>query len=519
MKTIRVAPVIAACVVALLAAGCGGSSSGSGSDTAKLAPDSSFLYAEAALDPAGAQQAGMRSILGDLPGSGPPEQRLNNLLEQASKSDKSSKVDYLKDVKPWLGDKAAVFVAGSSQLSAGAKTPWAVVIATTDEAAARDTIAKDTGSNARKQTYHGTDYLIDTSNGDTAQGVVDGFLVVGSDAGMKAAIDASKGQSLSASDRYKEAIKDANSDRVALVYEDLSGILQAVAGASGGSLGPAAPLLGRMFGGKPVVATISAEQQALVIDGSLVPSGALGSLLGSSTPLVGDAPADSWLAAGKADFGQSLKSLLGLVGGAFGGEQALANKVRSATGLDIDKDLLGWMGDAAFFVDGDSKATIGGGALIQSKDPAASKAALTKLAALVAKQGGGAQVSAATVGSGTGYKIVQSSAPRGVFLLQAGDKVALTYGEEAAKAALAGGGLSGAPGFTKAAGALGAPYLPSLYISAPPILSLVESLGAGGAGYAKAKPYLTILDYWIAGSAKDGSTVKSRSRIGFKPGG
>ena len=518
MKRTPVAVALVICAFfALVTAGCGSGSSSSGTDTAKLAPASSFLYGEVTLDPTGSQEAGVRSILGDLPGSGPPEQRLENLLEQATQSDKTSKVDFKTDVKPWLGDKAAVFVAGPVSSSSAA---WAVTVATTDEGAAKDTIKKDSDSKTVQSSYRGVDYSIDKGNGGDAMAVVDGFFVAGSERGVKAAIDASKGESLSSSDRYKEAVKDAKTERIALVYVDLSGILQSVAGLGGDSLGPVAPLLGRLAGGNPVVATISAEQQALVIDGSLIPSGVLGSLFGSSTSLVGDVPGDSWLALGQADFGKSIKSVIGLFAGALGGEQALSDQVRQATGLDLDRDILSWIGDTAFFVSGDSKDTIGGGVLIQSNDAIASKAALTKLAALAAKQGSGATVSAAKVGGAQGFKIDDPSVPKGIYLLQDGDKVVITYGEAAAQAALGAGSsatLRDAPGFTKAASALGEAYVPSLYVSVPPILNLVESFGAGGADYSKAKPYVSILDYLISGSAKTDAKVASRTRIGFKP--
>jgi Protein of unknown function (DUF3352) len=499
----------------LIPAGCGSSPGGSGSDTAKLAPAGSFFYAEANLDPSGSQEAGMRSILGDLPGTGAPEQRLNDLLEKASKSDKSSKIDYRDDVKPWLGDKASVFVASAK--SGSKSSPWAVVIATTDEDKAKDTINKDKGAGDKEATYNGTDYVVE-SDGD-AMAVVDGFFIAGSEAGIKAAVDANKGDSLSESDRYKQAIDGVDDERIALVYEDLSGLVQTLANASGESLGPAAPLLGSLFGGKPVVATIKAEQQALVIDGSLIPGSAVLDLFGKSTPLLGDVPADSWLAIGQSDFGAVVKSLFETFAGFAGGEEQLKAQIRQASGLDLDRDVFSWIGDVAIFVNGDSQESIGGGVLIQSKDEAASRRALTKLSALAA-QSGDVTVSAADVGGAKGYKLVNESAPRGVYMLQAGDKVAITYGENAAKQALsgAGDGLTSAPGFTEAAGKLGDAYAPSLYVSVPPILNVADSFGASGSDWEQAKPYLTILDYVIAGSAKSGDEAASRTRIGFKKG-
>ncbi|MEA2492928.1 MAG: hypothetical protein QOJ29_839 [Thermoleophilaceae bacterium] len=513
-KTLRAFPALCLIGLVFVAAGCGSTTAGSGTDTAKLAPPSSFVYFEANIDPTGDQETGIRSILADLPGSGPPQQRIDDLIEKAAKSDKTSKIDYLKDVKPWLGDKAAVFAA---QPKAGSTSPpWAILVATTDEGKAKDTITKGTESSDRKASYRGTDYVVDKDK--TAVGTIDGFFVAGSEPGLKAAVDASQDQSLSESDRYKQAIKGATEDRVGLLYEDLGGLVQAVAGASGQSLGPAAPFIGRLFGGKPVVATIRAEEQALVIDGSFLPASNLFAGLGKSTPLLDDAPGDSWLALGASDFGATLKGLVGLAASALGGEQALNQQLKSATGLDLQQDILSWIGDVAFFVSGDSKDTIGGGALIQTKDPATSKNTLTKLAALAAKSGG-LKVSAYNAGGAEGYRLESPSLPRPIIAAQAGDKVAVTYGEEAAKAALgaSGSGLTDSPSFKSAADKLGAAYTPSLYVSVPPILRLAESFGAGGASYGKAKPYLTVLDYLIAGGAESGGAAKSRTRIGFKP--
>jgi hypothetical protein len=502
-----------AALLALVVAGCGSGSGSSGADTAKLAPASSFLYAEVSLDPSGSQQAGVRSILGDLPGSGPPKQRLNDLLERASKSGKSP-FDYEKDVKPWLGDKAAVFVAPPA---AGAKDPaWAAVVATSDESKAKDALKKLQEPGDRKATYNGTDYVID-KHGD-ASGLVDSFFVSGSNAGFKAAVDAGKKGTLSGSDRYKQATKDASDERIALVYEDIGGLVQAAAAASGQSLGPAAGLFGRMLGGEPVVATVKAEQQALVVDGSLIPKSTGLNLMGKSTPLLGEVPADSWLAFGQADFGAAVKSLIGMFAGLAGGEAQLEQQLRNATGLDLNRDLLSWIGDVAPFVKGDSKQSIGGGALIQSKDPAASRRALTKLSALVARSDHTTQVSAAKVGSARGYRLKSKDAPQGVYMVQSGDKVALTYGSSSAASALSGKqGLAEAPGFTDAAGKLGDAYSPSFYVAIPPIVRLADSFGASGADWNKAKPYLTILDYVISGSAQADGQAASRTRIGFKP--
>ncbi len=505
----------ALCLIALVvaaAAGCGSSSgSGSGSNTAGMAPASSFFYAEATIDPSGGQESAMRSILGDLPGTGAPQDRLNKLLEKATKDDKKSPVDYAADIEPWLGDKAAVFVTPGA-----AKPAWAVVIASSDEGKTKDAITKGKEKGDREASYRGNDYVVDKDG--TVTGVANGYFIAGSEAGFKAAVDASKGGSLADADRYKQAIKSAASDRIALVYEDTGGLVRALASASGQSLGPAAPLIGQLVGGKPVVATIRAEQQALVIDGALIPSASALKLSAGSTPLLGEVPADSWFALGLADFGSSLKTLIGFAAGIAGGEQKLEQQLEAQTGLNLNRDVLSWIGDVAVFVSGDSKDSLGGGLLIQSKDPATSKAALTKFAALAARSGG-ATVGAASFGKAKGYKLAVAKAPKGIYLVQSGKRVVISYGESAAKAAFGAGGssLGTSSGFTSAASKLGPQYSPSVYMSVPPILGLVQSFGASSANYAKAEPYLSVLDYLIAGSAKSGSETASRVRLGFKP--
>ena len=512
-KTLRAA--LALCLVSLLAfvaSGCG-SSSGSGTDTATLAPPASFIYFEATIDPSGDQESAMRSILADLPGTGAPENRLHDLIQKASKQS-GGELDYEKDMKPWLGEVASVFVAGSAS-----KPAAAAVVATKDSDAAQEFVKKAAesaeGEKPQVRSYRDTEYRI---SDDTAAAVVEDFLVLGNEPGVKAAIDAAEGESLSESDRYKKATDDVSDDRVALIYEDLSGIVRLVSGAAGEQLGPVAPLLGQLFSGEPLVATVRAEQQALVVDGRLTPASSLLNFFGSSTPLIGEVPEDAWLSIGQADMGAQIKKMIGLFAGLLGGEQQLYEQVRRQTGIDLDRDVLSWMGDMALFVHGDSKETIGGGALIQSTDPQASEQALGKLVGAIKRNDPATRVGAARIPGATGYTLQDASMPKPIFLVQAGDKVALAYGEEAARSAVAGGAkLSSASEFTRASGALGGAYTPSLYVGVPSILRLAESFGAGKSeDYDAARPYLTILDYVIAGSTKGDEKVGSRTRIGFK---
>jgi hypothetical protein len=227
-------------------------------------------------------------------------------------------------------------------------------------------------------------------------------------------------------------------------------------------------------------------------------------------------PSDTWAAAALPGVGGAVKGFITGFASSLGGQRQLAEQLRTATGLDLQRDVVSWVGDVGVFVDGDTKSTLGGGLLIKSKNPAASKRALTRLAALAAKSGGGTRVAAARLPGAFGYQLRDSHIPRSVYMVQRGDNVVFTYGASQARAALAGGGLDNSPDFKRAAGGLGAGYTPLLYVGAAPILRVAEAFGASSdKDYAAAKPYLTILDYLVVGY----SGKHARLRVGFKPHG
>jgi hypothetical protein len=516
-STLRALPALCLATLGLIVSGCG-STTGSGSDPASVVPESSFIYAEATIDPSGSQEEAVRSILADLPGTGAPQERLENLIRKAAASDKTNKLDWDKDVKPWLGDKVAGFVARGAGSFAKGEVPAAVLLATKDEGAARDALEKAKDSTAAHKRYRDVEYIVETDNGDlTAEGVVDGFVVLGSDAGMQAAIDASKDRTLSDSDKFKEAVKDVPEERVGFMYADVAGLIQLASQATGNQF-PGSALFGPLLAGKPLVIIARAENQALIFEGKSLPTGGLVKSGGDPSSLMAQMPESSWAALALPGFGDGVRAAVNGFAAAFGGQEQLNEQIRKATGLDVEKDVLSWIGDVGAFVDGDTKDTVGGGVLIKSKDPETSKQALTKIAAAIQKSDPTARVAAARVPGAFGYQFSDPQAPRGVFMVQAGDTVAITYGKDEAKAALGDGGLSGSSDFTRAADGLGDGYQPALYMSMPPILRVAEAFGASSdKDYAQAKPYLTILDYLIAGSAHSGSKSSSRLRIGFKP--
>src|SRR4029078_8239612 len=134
--------------------------------------------------------------------------------------------------------------------------------------------------------------------------------------------------------------------------------------------------------------------------------------------------------------------------------------------------------------------------------------------ARIAKPDPPPRVWAAQIPGAFGYEARDADTPRGVFMVQKDDTVAFTYGEDEAKAALGGGGLSASTDYERAADGLGDGFSPALYVNVAPILRVADAFGASDdKDYVKGKPSLTILDYLIAGGSGD----KGRLRIGFKP--
>jgi hypothetical protein len=123
---------------------------------------------------------------------------------------------------------------------------------------------------------------------------------------------------------------------------------------------------------EPYVVGLSVESDAVVVDTTLPAAlvGLVGPLFfGSGTGAVQDLPADSFFAAGEAEIGESLAQLVRLFGSAAGGQQQLEDQVRQATGLDLNDDILGWMGDLGVFAGGASLEELRASAVIETKDP------------------------------------------------------------------------------------------------------------------------------------------------------
>jgi hypothetical protein len=512
-------PRILLTITALLSAiavatGCGNDGGSSSSGAASLAPGGSVVYGEATLDPDDDQQAAIDSLIEKFPGEGSAGERIRGLMEKAF-SESDTGLSYAEDIEPWLGDQAGFFV---TSLTPGADPAAALLVAADDEGKAEDAIAKAAKGEGKAASYKGHDYYVLGDSIDGAAGVVDGWVVLGSESGFKAAVDTAEGGApLQEEEAYTKALADAPEERLGFVYFNTPAFVdQLRKSGTGAALGPFAGLFK-----DPVLATINANEHGVRLEATLPESlSSAFPILGASGGLAAELPADSWLALAQPDLGKTISYFVDAFGAAAGGRDALAQQLRAATGLDLDKDVIAWMGDWSLFVRGTSVAELNGALVVETTDEAASRRFIDAVARLARKAlDGDERVGPLELGGGgEGVTLHTPELPEPIHLFQRDGKVVLAYGDVAAEDALSPSEkLGDTQAYKDAQEALGGDYDLSFYLAFEPIVSLVDSTGAGDdEGWQKVKPYLEPLGALVVGAQKDGDKLRSAFGITVK---
>jgi hypothetical protein len=501
--------IAALSVIAVPVAGCGGDDEAA-SGASELVPAGAVLYAEATLKPEGDQKEAIDSILAKFPGGGESGDKLKDLIEKGLR-ESNAPISFKKDIEPWLGDEAAFFTSAAGQI--GQPTAAAGLVATDDEDAARDALEKSAEGKTREKSYKDVDYLIDES-GD-AGAVFDGFVVLGSEAGVKAAIDASKGgPKLSDDEDYKNAIEKASDDRLGLFYVNSPQVVKTME-QTGGS---AVPDSFKKLFNEPVVATADADNDGVTLEGTIPEDlGRAFAFAGQGSDLLTDMPGDSWLAFAQTDFGKLLDFYVDAFAGVAGGRDAIEQQFKAATGLDLQKDVLDWMGDFAIFVRGKSVAELNGALVIETSDEAASGRFIAAIERLGKSQAEGAvRFGRLTApGGGEGFSVTSAGIPKPIHVFQRSGRVVIAYGDAAAADAIdAGAKLGDSADFAASRDSLGGDYDVSFYVLVKPILDLVDSTEAGSdADWQDAKPYLEPLSALVGGTSGDGDNLKSAVKL------
>ena len=321
---------------------------------ATAAPANASLYLDGTVKPTGQAQTNAprpRSARFSTPDPGGKDR----LPDRAGVEVPRHPVNYQQDVAPWLGEKAGFFF---TDLTDNAQK-GAAVIETTNSAAALAFARKASGATATNpapQTYNGAGYQSDPTDQGNVFGAVGDFLVVGDLEGFKAAVDAQKGDSLGDDSDFKDALDQLPSDRLGTFYTVPKTLIDA--------LGPqidqqSKAAIEKSAGAsldKPVSGALTASANSF----DLQFIGGDNSVDTPESSLIGDVPAQSWLALGLGNLGDSAKRTLEQLkeSGIPNLEQGIA-QVEQATGASVDQ-LTNALGDAALYVQGTKEKSLRG---------------------------------------------------------------------------------------------------------------------------------------------------------------
>ena len=516
---LRAASLAAVSLLATVVVACGGGAAAGEADPARAVPADAWMYVEATVRPDGKRKDDALDAAGKVLATDDPEGKLRELLDKALADGGGTDLDYDRDIKPWLGDRVGVWVG--NRLDAEGDPGAAAVIAVTDPDAAVDAFhkaARQAGDRLTKRSYNGVDYEVDQDG--SAVATVGDFLLAGTEPEVKQSIDAQKGDSLAESDRYRGGVDKLDDERLAHFYMDLRRLFEL--------LGQQEPNNEEMQQFRalvpfeklpPVFGSFSADADRLSLDMAATSKGlgnlgALGTWGGGATPLMQELPGDSWAAFGSAKYGQSLKAAFDTYAGAFGGA-AIKQQLRNQYGIDIDDDLLSWIGDIAAFVRGDTIDTLDGGLVIQVIDDAKAEKGFAKLVGLL-QSGGGADVNPVTIpGAKNAFAVRDTSVPKPIILARSDERVVVSYGVDAAKAALnPDGKLGDADIYHQAEDKLGMD--PAFVMSMPTVLSLVDASGQADADFQQVRPYLQPYDVIAYGAEAQGDGGRFRLVAGLK---
>lgn len=490
-----------------------------------LVPQEAFVYGNVFLDPSTDQKEAIRDLLEKFPKAPNPEEAKDQLTELFDEGLKEIDATFEDDIDPWLGTQVAGF-AVAPQSPEGDPT-GAFLIGSDDNDAAQAFIDKAISKSDlefQEKTYEGVTYQL---NGDSgAVGLVGDFVVIGGEQGFKDVVDTEAGgDSLEGTDRYADTEERLTDDRLATFYFDakpLSDLLAQTPGAAGMNLGA----LG-LNTEEPVGAALYVGSDRIVFESnSKLPTqgeGASLAALAQGSGLLAELPGQSWGAFGLPNAGEFIRKAFEQFAAAFAAAAGadpsqFEQEFEAQTGLNFQDDIVSWMGDLGVFVQGTDLNTIGGGIVIESKDPATSTATLKRIGELIEAQAG-VSLQPLTLPGVEGFSIQEPEMPQPINFVAA-DKVVIAFGNEATEAALQSDEtLADNPTFQAAGSALGEGFSTSAYFDIATIVGFAETAGGFSTDetyQADVKPWLDPLSFVAAGSKVEGDRITQRFIIGVE---
>jgi hypothetical protein len=513
--------VIGAALVAVgaLQAGCGSSANTSSSNPASVTPVGARLFAGIALTPPGGTGSDADRDLRQLTRLANPFARLDEMLL----AEGSQRPDFASQIEPWIGSRAGLFFtvppahigglsptspAGLLQGARAAAQLGTLVLDVRDVARARAFLAQRARlQGAAQVSYRGVPFELSPTG--RAEGIVASFAVIGTRAGLEEAIDTTHG---SPSLERAAGLK-APSDALATAF-----------------LAPPAHSGPLLAGVHSIWMYATAAKGSLSLKGELTAEAGFGQLLGAGGAReLQTLPGGSWLALGTGDLGATLPRWLSLLQGisARGASGLLGSlgasgvasllKAFSSLAAPLRAQLARWAGPAGLYVSGSDLFELQAALVVDSTDPAASRAAVGELASVAARAG--ATVAKASVaGTSAAETVKVKGFPAVLYIASGPHALVLGLGQDSVASALVTGAtLAASHTYSAAVASLGGGIQPGAIVEFAPLLSLLEGIGVTQSpALSSIVPYLRPLGELTLGSGAPRKLDPGLNTIDFR---
>jgi hypothetical protein len=516
----RFVPILVlAALVAALIAGCGGggANSGSGKDPAEAAPPGASVYIQAEIQPGGEIAENVDSLAEKVAGIESVGALITEELEKAA-SDEGSQLDFEKEVEPWLGDEAGIFLQeydGEDFHGAGG------ALQVSDEGEAESFVDEkiEAGDESFEEgEYEGVDFKSDEEG--ATLGFTEGLLLFGQEEKVfKQMVDALDGENLDSAEAFEEAIDDEPDGSVANVYVDVGGLIDEAGQGIEAETKLGLEVLGIEPEGSTALISLIPGSESLEMDiSSDLATGTVAG--GDASGLLGSLPAGSVVALATPEYGKALQQMIDRIDkNGIPGQIPPHQFKRSLeqSGIDLES-IVGSIGDVGVFVEGNSESTLGGALVIESKNPTEARNTVKNLGLLL--RASATSGITAISGSGlSGFSIrTDELGSKPVVVAAGGSKIAISYGPKAATAALSekAGTLADDPTFKEAKSALGDTPL-SGFLDGKSALGLFEAIASPleQAELVEVKPYLEKIGYVALGGSSSGESTTAKLVAGL----
>lgn len=512
-------PVLLVALAALLIAGCGGGDDGDssgGTDPASVAPAGAPVFIQATLRPEGETKANIEALAQKIAGIDDLGELIVEELE-SSASDDGEELDFEKEVEPWLGDEAGIFL---QEYEESDFEGYGAAIQASDEEAARSFVNEQIEADdeeVKDGSYEGVDFKVEED--ETTIGVFDGLVAFAqNEAIFKEMVDASNGENLADAEAYGDATADLPSDSAADVFVDVGALIEE----AGGEIDSEAQLFLDTLGLEPdeatAVASVVPGSDHVEIDFSTNISGE-NPPSGDASELLGSLPGTAVGAFASAEFGKRFNEGIDQIDkegipGSVPPNQL--KKTLKEAGIDLEA-IAGSIGDVGLYVTGNSEKTLAGALVMETEEESEAKNTVANIGLFLRKAG----ISGVTKinGEASGFSIRSPELGRQPVVVAAkGNRIAVGYGLASVGSAFeeAGKTLADTAAYKDATSALGSTPI-TAFINGPSALNLATAfIPAGDEGFEEAKPYLQKIEYLALGSEASDDLATAKLIVGLK---